>query len=57
MHLLAIDIGNSNVVLGVFQDQRLIADWRIGTDPTKTTDEYGILLSTYSGQRHLPRRP
>jgi type III pantothenate kinase len=44
MHLLAIDIGNSNVVLGVFQDQRLIADWRIGTDPTKTTDEYGILL-------------
>ena len=44
MHLLAIDIGNTNVVFGVFEDQRLIADWRIGTDPTKTTDEYGILL-------------
>lgn len=44
MRLLAIDIGNSNVVLGVFENQRLIADWRIGTDATKTVDEYGILL-------------
>jgi type III pantothenate kinase len=44
MRLFAIDIGNSNVVLGVFEDQRLVADWRIATDPAKTTDEYGILL-------------
>lgn len=44
MRLLAIDIGNSNVVWGVFDNERLIADWRLGTDPAKTVDEYGILL-------------
>jgi len=42
--LLAIDIGNTNIVWGVFDGDRLIADWRIGTDHAKTTDEYAILL-------------
>ncbi|HEY3198431.1 MAG TPA: type III pantothenate kinase [Nitrospirales bacterium] len=44
MNLLAIDIGNTNVVCGVFEDERLLADWRVGTDAAKTVDEYGILL-------------
>ena len=44
MNLLAIDIGNTNVVCGVFKDERLLADWRVGTDAAKTVDEYGILL-------------
>ncbi|TAL09958.1 MAG: type III pantothenate kinase, partial [Nitrospirae bacterium] len=42
--LLAIDIGNSNIVWGIFDGDRLVADWRIGTDHSKTTDEYAILL-------------
>jgi type III pantothenate kinase len=42
--LLAIDIGNSNVVLGVFDGATLVGDWRVGTDPAKTRDEYAILL-------------
>ena len=42
--LLAIDIGNTNVVWGVFDGDRLLADWRVGTDHAKTTDEYAILL-------------
>jgi type III pantothenate kinase len=42
--LLAIDIGNSNIVWGVFDGDKLVADWRIGTDHSKTTDEYAILL-------------
>lgn len=42
--LLAIDIGNTNVVWGVFEKETLVADWRIGTDLAKTTDEYGILF-------------
>jgi type III pantothenate kinase len=42
--LLAIDIGNSNVVLGVFDGDTLVGDWRVGTDPSKTRDEYAILL-------------
>ncbi len=42
--LLAIDIGNTNIVWGVFDGDQLVADWRIGTDYSKTTDEYAILL-------------
>ena len=42
--LLAIDIGNTNTVWGVFDGPQLLADWRMGTDLAKTTDEYAILL-------------
>ena len=42
--LLAIDIGNSNIVWGVFDGDQLVADWRISTDHSKTTDEYAVLL-------------
>ena len=42
--LLAIDIGNTNIVWGIFDGDKLVADWRIGTDYSKTTDEYAILL-------------
>jgi len=53
MRLLAIDIGNSNVVWGVFDDERLIADWRAGTDAAKTPDEYGILLLDLLGVKGI----
>jgi type III pantothenate kinase len=42
--LLAIDIGNTNIVLGVFQENRLKGNWRIATRLAKTSDEYGILM-------------
>ncbi len=42
--LLAIDIGNSQIVCGVFQDTILISHWRLSTDHTKTPDEYSIVL-------------
>jgi type III pantothenate kinase len=44
MRLLAIDIGNTNIVCGVFQEDKLLDDWRVGTDLAKTADEYGALL-------------
>ena len=44
MRLLAIDIGNTNVVCGVFDDDQLAADWRVGTDHSKTSDEYAVLV-------------
>ena len=40
--ILVLDIGNSNIVLGVFQEERLIHHWRIETDRRKTEDEYGM---------------
>lgn len=42
--LLAIDAGNTNISLGVFQDAELLATWRLATDPLRTADEYGIQL-------------
>src|SRR5207245_8738300 len=42
--LLAIDIGNTNIVWGGFDGPKFLADWRVGTDHSKTTDEYAILL-------------
>ncbi|ABO48720.1 pantothenate kinase [Desulforamulus reducens MI-1] len=42
--LLAIDIGNTNIVFGVFQDKNLVDHWRLATDRNRTADEYGVLL-------------
>ena len=41
--LLVIDIGNTNTVLGVYEDVRLIGNWRLETKSSQTADEYGIL--------------
>ncbi len=43
--LLAFDIGNSNIVLGLFQDGKLLTNWRIETDQSKSADEYGMLIN------------
>ena len=43
--LLVIDVGNSNIVLGVYDGPRLLHDWRITTDKSRTSDEYGILVT------------
>lgn len=42
--LLVIDVGNSNIVLGIYRGEELVKDWRISTDKSKTPDEYGILI-------------
>jgi len=44
--LLAIDIGNTNIVCGVFDGDALFAKARISTYRRKTSDEYGALLSS-----------
>ena len=42
--LLAIDIGNTNIAIGVFEDERLRAAWRLGTDVHKLEDEYASVF-------------
>jgi len=44
--LLAVDVGNTNTVLGVFRDDELAAHWRIQTVAQRTFDEYAVLLKT-----------
>ena len=40
--LLAIDIGNTNIVIGCIEDDRIIFKARIATDRTRTSDQYGV---------------
>ncbi|SVC05438.1 uncharacterized protein METZ01_LOCUS258292, partial [marine metagenome] len=42
--LLAVDIGNSMINLGVFEGERLVANLRVSTDARKSADEYGLTL-------------
>lgn len=43
--LLAFDVGNTNIVLGVFKDGELIQNWRLETDNNKSADEYGMVIN------------
>ncbi|MEW6614505.1 MAG: type III pantothenate kinase [Thermodesulfobacteriota bacterium] len=43
--LLVIDVGNTHTVMGVFDGDRLVQDWRIRTQEDHTVDEYGILIT------------
>ena len=44
--LLVFDVGNTNMVLGIYEDKKLVKDWRINTDKQKTSDEYGMIISS-----------
>lgn len=50
--LLVFDIGNTNIVLGVYKGTELLTHWRVSTDRQKTSDEYAMLINNlfqYSG--------
>ena len=42
--LLAIDVGNTNLTLGVFRGEELLHDWRLKTDRDQTVDGWGVLI-------------
>ncbi len=42
--LLVVDVGNTNIVLGIYNEKELMCHWRISTDRQRTSDEYGIVI-------------
>lgn len=44
--ILVIDVGNTHSVLGLYQGETLVHQWRLLTDAERTTDEYGVLLNS-----------
>ena len=42
--LLAVDVGNTNITLGIFDDDKLIGNFRMTTKLSRTSDEYGITM-------------
>ena len=55
MMLLAIDVGNTNIVLGVFEDDRLTESWRLQTLRERTADEIGILVTHLFSERNVDK--
>ncbi len=53
--LLAIDIGNTNLVIGCIHDDKILFKARIATDRTRTSDQYGVeiksMLEAYGVKR------
>jgi type III pantothenate kinase len=42
--VLAFDIGNTNIVMGLYEGQQLTGHWRIDSNPARTVDDYGHLV-------------
>ncbi len=55
--LLAFDIGNTTVAVGLFRGPKLVRSWKIKTDREKTSDEYGaVLLNLFQVAGLQPKR-
>ncbi len=55
--LLAIDVGNTNTVLGIFDGDEVVEHWRIATVPDRTADELAVILQGLLAQCTLPKEP
>ena len=42
--ILVIDVGNTNIVLGIYKNEKLLHLWRVSTDKQKTSDEYLVAV-------------
>jgi type III pantothenate kinase len=51
--LMVLDVGNTHMVLGVFENDKLISDWRIHTDPGVTEDEFYVTIANLFATRKI----
>jgi len=51
--LLAMDVGNTETVLGIFRGDELEHTWRVSTQPERTADEHALALQGFLGQRGM----
>ena len=49
-NLLVIDVGNTNIVLGVYRGDELVSSWRLSTARERTADEYGVIARQMVGE-------
>ena len=52
--LLAVDIGNTNITIGIYKDNQLINNFRLTTRLQRTSDEYGIMITSFMNAHHYP---
>lgn len=51
--IFVLDAGNTNIVLGIFKEKKIIMECRIGTDAKRTADEYGIQVLELFRQNNI----
>jgi type III pantothenate kinase len=51
-NLLVVDVGNTNIVLGIYHGEELVDSWRLATARERTSDEYGILARQLVGDSY-----
>jgi type III pantothenate kinase len=51
-NLLVVDVGNTNIVLGIYREETLVSSWRLATARDRTVDEYGILAKQLVAGSH-----
>jgi type III pantothenate kinase len=54
--LLVIDVGNTNIVIGVYDGENLVKDWRIRTERRTTEDEFNILVTSLLADGNIRSR-
>ncbi|MEX0684093.1 MAG: type III pantothenate kinase [Dehalococcoidia bacterium] len=52
--LLTMDVGNTNVTLGIFDGEKLVTTWRFATDMERLPDEYGVIILTLLQHESIP---
>jgi len=53
--ILCVDIGNTNIKLGLYEGEKLITHWRIFTDASKLADEYAVLLLSLFASENIEK--
>jgi type III pantothenate kinase len=51
--ILVVDVGNTNIVIGIYDDNDLVSVWRLSTDSKRTADEYGIQVIQLFAKNNL----
>lgn len=54
--ILTIDIGNTNITLGVFENDKIIQSWRLSTVIQRTEDEYGIFIKNVLSHENFDKK-
>ena len=54
--LLTVDIGNTNITFGVFDEEKIMATFRMTTNQTRTSDEYGMVIVDLLAYNNVPVR-
>lgn len=53
---LCVDIGNTNIVLGIYNKNEIIKNWRIATSSSRTTDEYMVIINQLFGIENIEKK-